>query len=232
MDRGYVKIWRKSLDSAIFKNPNLWMFWCWCLMKATHKPIQQIIGFQKIDLQPGQFVFGRDKASEETGLSVQTTRTCLKTLEKLENLTIKVTNKFSIITIKNWDTYQPEQGKANQQTNQQVTINQPSTNHKQEHKEHKNKKPYSYDFEKFWEAYPVKVGKLKAWQAWGKQNGSRPTIDTILSAIQKQTQWRKSAGPKDFRPEWKHPSTWLNQGCWNDEVDAKPPEPKKEYVTW
>ena len=229
MERGYVKLWRKSLDTAIFKNPSLWMFWCWCLMKATHKPREQIIGYQAVDLQQGQFVFGRDKASKETGLSVQTIRTCIETLKKLENLTIKSTNKFSVITIINWDIYQPEQSQSNQQTNQQVTNKQPASNHKQECKTQKNKS-YTDEFLKFWNSYPLKIGKAKAWEAWAKQNGNRPPLDDVLSAIQNQTQWRKSAGPKDFRPEWKHPSTWLNQACWNDEVDAKPPEPKKEYV--
>jgi hypothetical protein len=29
-----------------------------------------------------------------------------------------------------------------------------------------------------------------------------------------------------FCPEWKHPTTWLNQGCWNDEaVTIKKDEP-------
>ena len=62
-----------------------------------------MIGFQKIDLSPGQFIFGRDKASEETGLSVRTVRTCIKTLENMQNLTIKATNKFSIITISKYE---------------------------------------------------------------------------------------------------------------------------------
>jgi hypothetical protein len=56
------------------------------------------------------------------------TRTCLKNLKKSKKITIKTTNKYSIITIVNWDTYQNDQDIANHQTNQQLTNNQPTTN--------------------------------------------------------------------------------------------------------
>jgi len=67
----------------------------------------------------------------------QTIRTCLKKLKTFKILTIKVTNKYSIITLLNWATYQHTELETNHQSNQQVTSSQPTTNHKQEHKEHK-----------------------------------------------------------------------------------------------
>lgn len=135
MEKGYVNLWRKSLESAVFKNANLWMFWCWCLTKATYKPYTTLVGYQKIDLLPGQFIFGRRKAAEELPLSEQEIRTCLKTLENLQNLTSKPTNKYTIITICNWERYQNQENEINQQVNQQLTNKQPATNHIQEDKE-------------------------------------------------------------------------------------------------
>lgn len=143
MDRGYIKLWRKSLDTAIFNNPNAWLFWCYCLMKASHKDRVVLHGNQSIPLKPGQFIFGRKKASHETGLSEQNIRTCVKILDSLEYLTIKPTNKYSIISIVNWDTYQPDTEKVNQQTNQEVTSKQPTDNHKQECITLENNPPYS-----------------------------------------------------------------------------------------
>lgn len=124
MHRGYAKLWRKSLDSAVWKNPNLWRFWTWCLMKATHKETADMVGYQCVQLQPGEFIFGRKKACLETGLSEQTIRTCLVSLEKLGNLTIKTTNKFSVLTIVKWEDYQD----CNQQVTSKPTNNQPATN--------------------------------------------------------------------------------------------------------
>ena len=71
MRRGYVKLWRKSLDAGWIRNHKLWCFWTYCLLKATHKEFDAIVGLQLIHLYPGQFIFGLRKASVETGLSVQ-----------------------------------------------------------------------------------------------------------------------------------------------------------------
>lgn len=129
MNDGYIRLWRKSLDSGLIKNHKVWIFWTWCLMKANHKQdFKQVVGFKEILLQPGDFVLGRKAAAYETGLSTQNIRTCISFLSKCENLTIKSTNKFSIISITNWDTYQYNINKGNQLTNQQLTNNQPTTN--------------------------------------------------------------------------------------------------------
>jgi len=37
MQRGYVKLWRKSIDGGWLSNHKLWVFWCWALIKASHK---------------------------------------------------------------------------------------------------------------------------------------------------------------------------------------------------
>jgi hypothetical protein len=106
MNRGYVRLWRKSLDAGWIKNHKLWAFWTYCLMKASHKEFDAIVGLQIVHLMPGQFIFGLLVASKETGLSIREIRTILELLKKCENLTIKTTNKFSIITIVNWPIYQ------------------------------------------------------------------------------------------------------------------------------
>ena len=132
MEQGYIRLWRKSIDSGLIKNHKVWIFWTWCLMKANHKKnYKQVVGFQEIILKPGDFVFGRKKAAEETGLSEQSIRTCLAFLKKCQNLTIKSTNKFSIISIVKWDTYQFAENETNQQINQHVTSSQPASNTKQ-----------------------------------------------------------------------------------------------------
>jgi len=126
--RGYVKLWRKSLDGNWLKNHKTWAFWSWCLLKASHKKHKQIVGFQEIELNPGEFIFGRKAAANELGLSQQSTRTILKFLKKSKNLTIKSTNKFSIISITNWGSYQSDEDQTNHQTNKRLTSNQPATN--------------------------------------------------------------------------------------------------------
>jgi hypothetical protein len=62
-------------------------------------------------------------------------------------------------------------------------------------------------FRKFWEAYPRKVAKGQALKAWP---GDELT-DVILSALAWQT---KTWGDIQYV---KHPATWLNARCWEDE---------------
>lgn len=77
---------------------------------------------------------------------------------------------------------------------------------------------YSPDFERFWSAYPRREGKGEAWKAWQKRKAPVPAIEGILAAItkaQSSAQWIKDGG--QFIP---HPSTWINQRRWEDEVKA------------
>lgn len=149
MNDGWVKLWRKSIDTGLIKNHNVWVFWTYCLMKANHeKDYKQVIGFQEIILQPGQFIFGLHVSSEETGLSIQKIRTCLSFLKKYKNLTIKSTNKFSIISIINWHTYQSKILSGNKQSNKQVTSKQQASNNKQEPKNQRTKEYIIGEFKK------------------------------------------------------------------------------------
>ena len=106
LKNGYVRLWRKSLHSAVWKNPTLWRVWTWCLMKATYKECEHLVGRMLVRLLPGQFVYGRRAAADEMGISESASRWAIKTLIKLGNLTSTATNKYSILTICKWQTYQ------------------------------------------------------------------------------------------------------------------------------
>ena len=207
MNRGYVKLWRKSLDAGWIKNHKTWVFWTYCLMKASHKSYKAIVGNQEVFLEPGQFVTGLRVIAKETGLTIRETRTVLAFLKNAGNVTIKTTNKYSIITIVNWHIYQPVESEND-------TLNDKRTTNDRQHtrtREHKNKN-YTSDFESFWAAYPRKVGKGAAFKVWEKNH--RPSLDKILEAIERQKQTEQWQDEK-YIP---HPTTWLNQGRWDDEI--------------
>lgn len=132
MERGYVKLWRKTLDSGLLQNGPAWQLFGYLLLKATHKPYRQIVGGVVFELLPGQLVFGRVKAGADLGLSEQRIRTAILLLKKMEIITSKVTSKGTIITIVNWHNYQEDtptvNQQGNQQPNQQVTSIQPALN--------------------------------------------------------------------------------------------------------
>jgi len=78
---------------------------------------------------------------------------------------------------------------------------------------------YSVDFLEFYSAYPLKKSKAKAYKAWKKL---KPDLHTCLAALQSQMIEKGFLkAEKKFCPEWKHPSTWLNDKCWEDECVVK-----------
>lgn len=74
---------------------------------------------------------------------------------------------------------------------------------------------YTEEFENFWKEYPEKVGKGKAFDTWKKL--SKSEIKTCIDAIKKQVDGNhfKNKSGVDYIP---HPTTWLNQKRWEDEI--------------
>ncbi len=71
-------------------------------------------------------------------------------------------------------------------------------------------------FEKFWSAYPKKVGKQAAKKAFDRV---KVPVETLLSAVKRQkcsAQWSRDNG--QYIP---NPATWLNQGRWDDELEPE-----------
>lgn len=119
MSNGFIQLHRKTLESAVFQDPGVFQMWVYCLCKATYKDRQFLHGNEVINLKPGEFVTGRKVLAESLGCSERNIRTRLSTLQQLGNICIKSTNKYSKISVVNWDYYQ--------QNSQKVTNNRPTT---------------------------------------------------------------------------------------------------------
>ena len=87
-------------------------------------------------------------------------------------------------------------------------------------------------FDKFWQAYPIKKSKKKCEQIFNKLKPDKQIVDKMLEAIDLQTQEKKLKQEGGaFVAEWKNPSTWLNQECWNDEVSLQIVQKPKQHKT-
>lgn len=75
---------------------------------------------------------------------------------------------------------------------------------------------YTDDFENFWRTYPRRVEKKSAFKAWKTALKSGATADEITAGAARYAQYR-AGEPERFT---KHPSTWLNQECWEDEYST------------
>lgn len=130
MQDGWIKLWRKLLLNGIIKDRSLLQVFIYCLLKANHKEEGIIFNSKEMILKPGQFITGRFKASEDLKLKGKMWDRKVDSLRKMKILTKEVTNKFTIISIINWDTYQSN-AETNDQVNDQQMTNKRPTNDQQ-----------------------------------------------------------------------------------------------------
>lgn len=142
---GWLKLFYRFKEWEWYGDTNMVRLFIHLLLSANYRPLK----WRGIDIPRGSFVTSRATLAAETTLSEQEVRTCLKRLISTNEITSKTTNKYTIITICKYDTYQAEQieqyDASNQQINQQATSNQPTTNHQlTTSKEYKNIRNIEY----------------------------------------------------------------------------------------
>ncbi|MGM0863402.1 MAG: DnaD domain-containing protein [Bacillota bacterium] len=81
-----------------------------------------------IDLKPGQFIFGRSKAASELNMKESTVWKYMKLLEKLDSISLKSNNKFSVVTVGKWGDYQSHDTEEEQQNNIKITSKEQQNN--------------------------------------------------------------------------------------------------------
>lgn len=110
MHRGYICLWRKSLDSRIFTNAKLWQLWTYCLLRSNHRPHWVTVttgrGDTEIYLERGQFIFGRNKVAGEVNQKPSSVYKRLLKLKTIGNINIKSDTHYSLVTICNYEEYQ------------------------------------------------------------------------------------------------------------------------------
>lgn len=113
---GWICLHRKLLDWEWYGDTNVFRVFTHCLLKANWESKN----WQGKEIKRGQFVSSLSNISTELGLSVQQTRTAFDKLKSTGEVTIKTTNKFSLITITCYEKYQDDN---KQITNKQQTNN-------------------------------------------------------------------------------------------------------------
>ena len=89
---------------------------------------------------------------------------------------------------------------------------------------------FSAEFLEFWMAYPRKTCKDYAYRCWQKAK-KKVAAQVMIAAIKKQVANNHFKGT-DGGYRIPNPSTWLNKGRWDDEVDTgSRPESKPSSIT-
>jgi hypothetical protein len=124
----WIKIHEKITKWGWYSDANTFRLFIHLLLTANYKE-SEWFGHK---ILPGQTVTGLYSLSKTLRISPQSLRTSITKLKSTNEITIKSTNKFSIITIVKWVDYQSDTRKptnkiTTEPTNHQQTTNKPPT---------------------------------------------------------------------------------------------------------
>jgi hypothetical protein len=123
---GWIKLHRKILEWEWYADVNVRLVFIHLLLKANHTDKK----WMGVDIKRGQLVTGRVELAKQIGISERNVRTAITKLKSTSELTSKSTNKYTVLTITNYDRYQEVTSKTPNE--------RPATDHKQEYKNVKN----------------------------------------------------------------------------------------------
>jgi len=211
----WIKIHKKITEWEWYSDTNTFSLFIHCLLLANRENKK----WRWIEIPRGSFIMSLSHLANDTGMSVQNVRTSLLHLKSTNEITYKSTNKFSMITVVWYDKYQSNNWELTNKPTNKLTNNQQSTNNQlTTTKEYKNirikEDNINIPFTTFRELYNKKIwDKNKCLKKREKlTDEEREKIISVLP--QRITQFTE----KQFQP---YPETFLNQGRWNDELNAK-----------
>ena len=114
---GYLKLYRQFLAWEWYSDLPVRVLFLHCLLKANYNPAK----WKGKTIKTGQFVTSLAHLAQETGLTLQQTRTALSKLKSTCELTQHSTSQYSIITVNNWGKWQCEQHAEQQASNKRAT---------------------------------------------------------------------------------------------------------------
>lgn len=105
---GWIKVHRQLLEHWVSQEPELFAFWMRLLLEANHSDKKRMFNGALVEIRRGQTLFGLDAFESKSGISKKRLRRYLDMLEKEGMIGRQKTNKYSLISILNYDDYQLE----------------------------------------------------------------------------------------------------------------------------
>ena len=130
MNNGFIKLYKKMESWQWYKESTTLHLFIDLLLDANYEDSK--VGFEII--KRGQCLTSLKRISMRTGLTYRQIRTCLDKLQKSGEIDKQTTNRYSIITIKNYNDYQ--------NSDKQATNKRQTNDNIKEYKEEKEKEKY------------------------------------------------------------------------------------------
>ena len=145
---GFIKLHRKLVAWGWYQDYVVKDVFLHLLLTANFRDTQ----WMGVTLKKGQLVTRYKHVSEDLSFSVRQVRTAIDKLKSTGEITTQSTNRFTLITVVNWEEYQLFEEKAtneetNNQTNERQTSDKQTTNERQQRKNDKKNKECKEDKE-------------------------------------------------------------------------------------
>ena len=108
MSNGWINLHRCIQEHWIWQDAHRFKWWVDLLLRASHKDTKVLIDGAFKDCRRGQFITSLSKLAEEWNVSRDIVRHFLNMLESDEMISRHTTQKYTQITICNYDSYQSE----------------------------------------------------------------------------------------------------------------------------
>ena len=135
---GWIKLHRKLYEKGFSGMPDYVAIWLYILVHAQHKDQEIVLNKQVVKINRGSLITGRKKLSSVTGVSESKTYRILKYLEIEQQIEQQKFNKFTVISIVNYDKYQASEQEDAQQVNNRRTTDEQQMNTYKNVKKEKN----------------------------------------------------------------------------------------------
>lgn len=215
-----------NTDWEWYENTNVFRLFYHCLLH-TNLEDRRYCGKE---IKAGQFVSSITRISAETGLTESQVRTALKKLKDTGYISTKSTNKYTIYTVNEYQTYidygQVAETTTAVENGTKMEQTEETCEKSKETCEKSNKKAINECFEKLWKQYPNKRGKGQVSDAKKKvlyqigEEHIQRALKRYIDGLEKDASWRKP----------QNGSTFFNSGYvdYLDENYEKQPEPKPQ----
>ena len=99
---GYIKLYRKLIKWGWYQDSVVKDLFLHFLLTASFKDFE----WMGRHLKAGQLITGRKRLAEELNFTERQIRTAMEKLKSTGEVTYETTNKFTIVTVVNWEDYQ------------------------------------------------------------------------------------------------------------------------------
>lgn len=125
---GWISVHRKIQEKSWYRDSEYVHVWLHLLLNANHTDKKMWVNGREIELKRGQLITSRKSISEKTGVQQQKCYRILKRYESEHQIEQQTTNKYTVITIVNYDKYQNCEHQIEQKVNNKRTTDEQQMN--------------------------------------------------------------------------------------------------------